>query len=100
MNSRVVTTGLLGGFVGMLWTIIALGLIPVRDSMGWKEAPNEEVVLQALDANLVETGLYIVPGHSPRYCQLELIPACFDVSLRQETTIYWTFLFSRSHDLA
>ena len=65
MNSRVVTTGLLGGFVGILWTIIALGLIPVRNSMGWKEVPNEEVVLQALDANLLETGLYIVPGHSP-----------------------------------
>jgi hypothetical protein len=33
--------------------------------MGWKEAPNEDVMLPMLDESLVEVGLYLVPGHSP-----------------------------------
>ena len=65
MDRRVVSAGLFGGGAGILWTVLSMGLVPVRDSMGWKEVPNEEVVLQALDANLPETGLYLVPGHSP-----------------------------------
>jgi hypothetical protein len=65
MDRRVVSAGLFGGVAGILWTVLSMGLVPVRDSMGWKEVPNEEVVLQALDANLTETGLYLVPGHSP-----------------------------------
>lgn len=60
-----VKAGLLGGLVGILWTILSLGLLPVRDTMGWKEVPNEAVVLGVLDASLTETGLYLVPGHSP-----------------------------------
>jgi hypothetical protein len=65
MDRRVVSAGLFGGVAGVLWTVLSMGLVPVRDSMGWKEVPNEEVVLQALDDNLTETGLYLVPGHSP-----------------------------------
>lgn len=65
MNGRVIRAALLGGFVGILWTMVSLGLVPLRDSMGWKEVPNEAPVLEALDANLLETGLYLVPGHVP-----------------------------------
>jgi len=65
VNGQLVKTGLLAGLVGILWTMLTLGLIPVRDTMGWKEVPNEAVVLEALDANLTDTGLYLVPGHSP-----------------------------------
>jgi hypothetical protein len=65
MDRRVVSAGLFGGVIGILWTVLSMGLVPLRDSMGWKEVPNEETVLQALDANLTEAGLYLVPGHSP-----------------------------------
>ena len=65
MNRKVITSGLLAGFAGVLWTVLTLGLVPVRDDMGWKEVPNEASVLEVLDANLPETGLYLVPGHSP-----------------------------------
>ena len=65
MNRMVVSSGLLAGFVGVLWTALTFGLVPVRDDMGWKEVPNEGAVLEVLDANLPETGLYLVPGHSP-----------------------------------
>jgi hypothetical protein len=65
MNGQLIKTGLLAGLVGILWTMLTLGLIPVRDSMGWKEVPNEVAVLEALEVNLPETGLYLVPGHSP-----------------------------------
>jgi hypothetical protein len=65
MNGQLLRTGLLAGPVGIVWTILSFGLIPLRNTMGWKEVPNEEVVLEALDANLTEAGLYLVPGHSP-----------------------------------
>jgi len=65
MKVRFVRSGLIAGLIGVLWTILTLALIPIRDSMGWKEVPNEAVVLQVLDENLSETGLYLVPGHSP-----------------------------------
>jgi hypothetical protein len=65
MSKRTVISALLAGLVGILWTILTLGLVPVRDSMGWKEVSNQDVVLAALDAHLPETGLYLVPGHSP-----------------------------------
>ena len=35
-----------------------------------------------------------------RYCQLELLLACLDVSLRQETTVYTAFLSERSRVLS
>jgi len=65
MSGRLVRDGLLGGLTAILWTALALGLVPIRDSMGWKEVPNEAAVLETLDANLSETGTYLVPGHSP-----------------------------------
>ena len=65
MNGQVIKAGLLGGLVVILCTIVGLALIPLRNAMGWKEVPNEAPVLEVLDANLPETGLYLVPGHSP-----------------------------------
>jgi hypothetical protein len=40
-------------------------VIPLRNELGCKEVPGENVVLAALDANLRETGVYLLPGHSP-----------------------------------
>ncbi|NIM52791.1 MAG: hypothetical protein GTO22_26690 [Gemmatimonadales bacterium] len=65
MDRRVITTGLLGGLVALGWTVVAQNLIPIRNDLGYKEVSNEETVLSALDPNLTETGLYLVPGHSP-----------------------------------
>lgn len=65
MKRQIVTSGLLAGLVGILWTVVALGLVPFRDSMGWKETPNEDLLLPLLDGNLTEEGLYLLPGHSP-----------------------------------
>lgn len=65
MIRSVAKAGLLGGVVAILWTIVGLSLIPLRDSMGWKEVPDEARVLEVLDSGLPQTGLYLVPGHAP-----------------------------------
>jgi hypothetical protein len=65
MNRRVVTSGLLAGFLALVWTGVSQGLLPQRDDWGYKEVPAEESVLAVLEQELPETGLYLVPGHSP-----------------------------------
>jgi hypothetical protein len=65
VSPKVVGTGLLGGIVAILWTAIVGSLLPLRDRMGNMEVPNEEAVLAALDENLTETGVYLVPGKFP-----------------------------------
>ena len=65
MDKKVVATGLIGGLVGLACTTIFQSAIPLRDALGYKEVPNEARVLEVLDTNLRETGLYLLPGHSP-----------------------------------
>jgi len=65
MNSKVVATGLIAGLVGLACTTVLQSAIPIRDRLGYKDVPNEDVVLKVLDTNLRETGLYLLPGHSP-----------------------------------
>ena len=65
MERRVITTGLIAGLVVVGWTSVSYGLVRIRDELGYKEVSNEETVLGVLDASLEETGLYLVPGHSP-----------------------------------
>ena len=65
MDTKVVTTALIAGAVGLVCTIVFQQLIPIRDMLGYKEVPNEGVVLAVLDANLRETAIYLLPGHSP-----------------------------------
>jgi len=65
MDKTVITTGLIAGLVGLACTVVFLQVIPLRDQSGYKEVPNEAKVLEALDANLRETGIYLLPGHSP-----------------------------------
>jgi hypothetical protein len=65
MNWRVLRTGLGAGVVALVCTALVQGLLPFRDTLGYKEAPEEATVLSILDRALTETGLYLVPGHSP-----------------------------------
>lgn len=65
MDRSVVVSGLLAGLVCLVWTALSQGLLPFRDDWGYKDVPVEEPVLAALDHGLPETGLYLVPGHSP-----------------------------------
>jgi hypothetical protein len=65
MERRVITTGLMAGLVVVGWTSVSYGLVRIRDELGYKEVSHEETVLAVLDTNLTETGLYLVPGHSP-----------------------------------
>ena len=65
MDKKVVSTGLIAGLVSLACTTVFQQLIPIRDELGFKEVHNEEVVLQVLETNLPETGLYLLPGHSP-----------------------------------
>jgi hypothetical protein len=65
MDKKVIAVGIIAGVVGLAWTTVFQGLVPVRNELGYKEVPNEETVLGVLDENLRETGLYLVPGHSP-----------------------------------
>lgn len=64
MNKRFVSTGLIAGVVGVFWIMLTFGILPIRDSMGWKPVPRQDAVLNALDENLPETGLYLVPAPS------------------------------------
>jgi len=65
MDRKVVATGLIAGLVGLACTTIFQNVIPIRNQLGYKEVPNEKTVLEVLDASLRETGLYLLPGHSP-----------------------------------
>ncbi len=65
MNGQLIRNGLFAGLAEVLWTLLTMGIVPLRDAMGWKEVPDEAPVLAALDAHLPETGLYLVPGHVP-----------------------------------
>jgi hypothetical protein len=65
MQRRVVTTGLMAGLVVVMWTSLSYGLVRVRNELGYKEVVHEDTVLEVLGANLTETGLYLIPGHSP-----------------------------------
>jgi hypothetical protein len=65
MDKKVIATGLIAGLVGLACTTIFQSAIPIRDELGYKDVPNEDMVLQVLDTNLRETGLYLLPGHSP-----------------------------------
>ncbi len=65
METRVITTGLMAGLVVVGWTSVSYGLVRIRDELGYKEVSHEETVLAGLDTSLTETGLYLVPGHSP-----------------------------------
>jgi hypothetical protein len=65
MHKKVIATGLIAGLVGIACITIFQCLIPIRDHLGYKEVPDEKRVLEILDANLPETGLYLIPGHSP-----------------------------------
>lgn len=65
MIPRVLLVGLLGGIVAIVWTALVGSLFPLRDRLGNLETPNEEAVLAALDRNLTEGGLYLIPGKFP-----------------------------------
>jgi len=65
MLRRVLTSGLLAGILAVAWTAALQGGLPLRDAWGYKEVPEEEAVLAILDQELPETGLYLLPGHSP-----------------------------------
>jgi hypothetical protein len=65
MTRRVISSGLLGGILALLWTAVIQGGLPQRDAWGYKEVPEEAKVLAVLDQELPETGLYLIPGHAP-----------------------------------
>jgi len=65
MNRRVVSSGLLAGILALAWTAAFQGGLPQRDAWGYKDVPKEAEVLVVLDQALPETGLYLIPGHSP-----------------------------------
>jgi len=65
MTRRVVSSGLLAGIFALAWTAAFQGGLPQRDAWGYKDVPEEADVLAVLDRELPETGLYLIPGHSP-----------------------------------
>ncbi len=65
MVMRVISSGLLAGILALAWTAAFQGALPQRDAWGYKDVQQEAEVLALLDRELAETGLYLVPGHSP-----------------------------------
>lgn len=65
MTRRVISSGLLAGILALAWTAAFQGGLPQRNAWGYKDVPEETEVLAVLDQELPETGLYLVPGHSP-----------------------------------
>ena len=62
MTKRVLLAGLLGGIAMFAWTSLAHMVLPLGDA-GIKEIPNEQGVLNALQASLrTAPGLYLYPG--------------------------------------
>jgi hypothetical protein len=65
MHKRVVSSGFFAGILAVAWTAAFQGGLPQRDAWGYKDVPEEAAVLAILDQELPETGLYLLPGHSP-----------------------------------
>jgi hypothetical protein len=62
MTKRVLLAGLLGGIAMFAWTSLAHMVLPLGGA-GFKEIPNEQGVLSAMQASLgTAPGLYLYPG--------------------------------------
>ena len=58
---KIVIAGILGGIVMFMWGAICHVVLPVG-SMGLKNLPNEDAVLNALKQSVNESGLFFYPG--------------------------------------
>jgi hypothetical protein len=58
---RIIIAALVGGIVFFIWSAIAHMLLPLG-TMGLKNLPNENVVVDALRENVKSSGMYFFPG--------------------------------------
>jgi len=61
MMKRTLLAGLLGGIAMFAWGSVSHMLLPISE-IGIKEIPNEAAMLEAMEKNLAEPGLYLFPG--------------------------------------
>jgi hypothetical protein len=61
---RTIIAALLAAVIMFLWEFVAHMLLPIG-TMGVHQAPNEDVVLQAVASAIPQPGIYIVPGIDP-----------------------------------
>lgn len=61
---RLLLAALLGGIVLFFWSFLANAVLPLGE-MGHRYPASEDAVLAALQANMAQEGVYIVPGLTP-----------------------------------
>ncbi|HEY1771279.1 MAG TPA: hypothetical protein VGG02_13590 [Chthoniobacterales bacterium] len=59
--NRIFIAGIVGGIVMFIWSSIAHMLLPLGE-VGVQELPNQPASFAALEANIPEAGLYMLPG--------------------------------------
>jgi hypothetical protein len=64
MNTKTWIAGLAGGVVLFVWGSIAHVATPLGE-VGISSLPNEDVVMEAMRANITQPGLYFFPGLAP-----------------------------------
>jgi len=60
MRYKVISAGLLGGVVMLVWMFVVNGLFRFQASIDMKQIPAERQVYEALKENVVEPGRYVV----------------------------------------
>jgi hypothetical protein len=58
---KKILAGVLGGVAFFVWSWVGHDLLPLGQA-GLKEAPNEEVLTEAMKTNILDHGLYFFPG--------------------------------------
>ncbi|UCE24494.1 MAG: hypothetical protein JSU74_00135 [Candidatus Zixiibacteriota bacterium] len=64
MTKDIITAGLLGGLVILIWLTIAHGMLPFKRYYTLKTFPDQLEVHRLLKANITEPGMYSVPYYS------------------------------------
>ncbi len=64
MTGKTILAGLVGGVVLFLWGGLAHMALPLGE-VGFSSAPNEDAVLDAMRANIHQSGLYFLPWNAP-----------------------------------
>jgi hypothetical protein len=60
MSTRVISAGLLGGVVLLVWTVVVDGLLGFRARIDMKQVPAERQVYETLKEHVVDPGRYAV----------------------------------------
>jgi len=81
MNAKTLVAGVVGGVVLFIWGSITHLATPLATA-GIQSIPNEDVVMEAMRANITQPGLYFFPGIDPAQMGDEAAVKAWDEKLK------------------